>query len=409
LIECDVLVVDDDAATRAYTSSVLQELGWVVSVASSGRQALELVRKERPTLVILGSVIPDMSGEDVCQAIKNDPTFQDMLVMVLSAKNDIDTKLQYFQAGADEYLVKPIDARELVARVNAFLRIAVRWKSSGVEVPEGRPSEEMPAPIREENDDGARQKAQESEKLIVGTIRIKRSPDFEQLLMGMQLSREQSFLALRMEEEPVSVETLSMLTGLSGQQVAETLLLLRDAGAISWSPGEEADRESLHAPARREVVPDRRQALSSETSGLNLDAVRMEVRKSDKELELGRVSSDAEQLYNLAEKKFAEGDYYKVIDCCRRAIATNPADGRYYVLAARAFAKNSRSLKEAQVHYEKACEQAPWDPDYRLELAQFYLQQGLRHRALAECQKALEIAPGLSHADALLKRIKKQK
>ena len=127
--------------------------------------------------------------------------------------------------------------------------------------------------------------------------------------------------------------------------------------------------------------------------------VRMEVQKSEKKIEAEQHIKVAEQFYRLAEKKYEDQDYYNVTNLCKQAVQNHPTEAKYYQLMALAYSKHPRFLKDAQSQFEKAIELDPWNPDYHVQLAEFYMQQGLWLRASNHVKKALTISP--EHEKAL--------
>lgn len=134
--------------------------------------------------------------------------------------------------------------------------------------------------------------------------------------------------------------------------------------------------------------------------------VRMEVHKSEKKMEVEHYIKVAEQFYRLAEEKFLEEDYWKVAQLCKQAIKNHPVESKYYHLMATAYAKHPRFGKDAEQCFYKALEMDPWNPDYHVDLAWFYLSQGLSKRALTHCEKALQIMPHHEKAKNLMVEIK---
>ena len=117
----------------------------------------------------------------------------------------------------------------------------------------------------------------------------------------------------------------------------------------------------------------------------------------------------AEQFFRVAQEKFSELDYWKVTELLKQAIRHNPADSRYYNLMAKAYAHHPRFAKDAEQCFYKAIEVDPWNPDYHVDLARFYLQQALPARAVGECEKAVKIAPHHTAARDLLSEISARK
>jgi DNA-binding response OmpR family regulator len=116
-----VLVVDDNRDTVRIIRDSLEGAGFGVISAYDGREALELVRREAPDLVILDLMMPKMSGYEVCNEIRKDPKTKELIVLMLTARSDIDAKIQGIEGGANDYLVKPVEPREVVSRVRRFL------------------------------------------------------------------------------------------------------------------------------------------------------------------------------------------------------------------------------------------------------------------------------------------------
>jgi DNA-binding response OmpR family regulator len=118
-----ILVVDDEPKIAALARDYLEHAGFTVITASTGRAALETVRRERPDLVILDLGLPELDGLDVTREIRRDSSLP---IVMLTARDDELDKLLGLELGADDYLTKPFSPRELVARVRAVLRRADR-------------------------------------------------------------------------------------------------------------------------------------------------------------------------------------------------------------------------------------------------------------------------------------------
>jgi DNA-binding response OmpR family regulator len=118
-----ILIVEDDRKISRIVKVYLEGAGYRVSAAESGKEALELALKEMPALVVLDLMLPDMSGENVCQELKE---LGDFPVIMLTAKSSEEERVAGFGLGADDYIVKPFSPKELVARVKAVLKRAQR-------------------------------------------------------------------------------------------------------------------------------------------------------------------------------------------------------------------------------------------------------------------------------------------
>ena len=114
-----ILIVDDDPPTVKWTSFLLRDEGYEVITADNGRAALELVERESPDLVILDVMMPQIDGLEACRRIRQT---MDVPIIMLSAKGETADKVTGLGMGADDYLAKPFEPAELLARVKAVLR-----------------------------------------------------------------------------------------------------------------------------------------------------------------------------------------------------------------------------------------------------------------------------------------------
>jgi two-component system phosphate regulon response regulator PhoB len=117
-----VLVVDDEPDIVALVAYHLAKSGYRVSTASSGTEALESARRDRPSLVVLDLMLPGMSGYDVLGQLRADDATRDVGVLMLTARREEPDRIQGLSLGADDYLTKPFSPQELVLRVGAILR-----------------------------------------------------------------------------------------------------------------------------------------------------------------------------------------------------------------------------------------------------------------------------------------------
>ncbi|MDI6600820.1 MAG: response regulator [Thermoanaerobacteraceae bacterium] len=119
-----ILVADDSVLTNRITSDILKRAGYEVINAVDGEEALELIQKERPDLLLTDIVMPKLSGLDVCKVIRDDPAYNLMPIIILTTKGQEEDKLKGLELGADDYIVKPFNEKELLIRVkNLFKRI----------------------------------------------------------------------------------------------------------------------------------------------------------------------------------------------------------------------------------------------------------------------------------------------
>jgi two-component system response regulator MprA len=116
-----ILVVDDDERVAASVRRSLEYAGYRVTVAHDGPRALAAVHRDVPALVVLDVMLPGIDGYGVCRALRADPSV-DPMVLMLTARDATPDRVVGLDAGADDYLVKPFDHDELLARVRALLR-----------------------------------------------------------------------------------------------------------------------------------------------------------------------------------------------------------------------------------------------------------------------------------------------
>lgn len=116
-----ILIVDDDPTTLKLAAHIFEKAGYDVYTAMDGYEALNKVATLRPDLAIIDVMMPGMSGLEVCQKLRADPATAWMPIIILSAKAGVDDKLDGFQAGADDYVAKPVSHKELLARAGALL------------------------------------------------------------------------------------------------------------------------------------------------------------------------------------------------------------------------------------------------------------------------------------------------
>jgi two-component system alkaline phosphatase synthesis response regulator PhoP len=114
-----ILVVEDEQSIASFVAAYLRNDGFEVRLTASGREALSIVASAAPALVVLDLMLPDLDGMEVCRRIRETSTLP---VLMLTARDDDLDKIAGLDAGADDYLTKPFNPRELVARVRAILR-----------------------------------------------------------------------------------------------------------------------------------------------------------------------------------------------------------------------------------------------------------------------------------------------
>lgn len=116
-----ILIVDDNPRNLQLLGNILRENNYNLEFATSGKEALEWLDEKKFDLVLLDIMMPEMNGYEVCRYIKQDPAMADMPVIFLTARTDKDSLVEGFDAGAQDYISKPFDMKELLLRVRTHL------------------------------------------------------------------------------------------------------------------------------------------------------------------------------------------------------------------------------------------------------------------------------------------------
>lgn len=118
-----VLVVDDDPNFRLIVRKVLTKAGFTVTQADDGQKGLDAAEHDQPGVILLDWMMPVLDGPSVCRRLRENPEFQNLQIIMVSAKGELDDKISGLDSGADDYLVKPCEPKELLARVRSAMRI----------------------------------------------------------------------------------------------------------------------------------------------------------------------------------------------------------------------------------------------------------------------------------------------
>jgi two-component system, OmpR family, alkaline phosphatase synthesis response regulator PhoP len=120
--EIKILLVDDEPDILEIVGYNLQQEGFQIFTASNGREAISVAKKEHPQLIIMDVMMPEMDGMEACEAIRKIPELNNVIITFLTARNEDYSQVAGFDAGADDYISKPIKPKLLVSKVKALLR-----------------------------------------------------------------------------------------------------------------------------------------------------------------------------------------------------------------------------------------------------------------------------------------------
>jgi DNA-binding response OmpR family regulator len=118
----DILIIDDNPQNIQVIGTMVKSAGYQVAMALEARQALEYLKDNLPSAVILDLMMPDMDGFDVCRKIKEQEVFQDLPVLFLTARTEKEDLKKGFDAGAADYLIKPVTRLELLTRIDVRIK-----------------------------------------------------------------------------------------------------------------------------------------------------------------------------------------------------------------------------------------------------------------------------------------------
>ena len=116
-----ILVVDDEIDVLTSIGEVLKEEGFSVSLVKNAQEALTLLQDTHPDCIVLDVIMPDMDGFELCRHLRGKPEFADIPVIFMTAKGRPADMISGYDAGANDYMVKPFDVLELPKRINALL------------------------------------------------------------------------------------------------------------------------------------------------------------------------------------------------------------------------------------------------------------------------------------------------
>jgi DNA-binding response OmpR family regulator len=116
-----IMVVDDDADSLSVLTRHIRREGLTVVGASSGTECLQVVKEHQPDVILLDLMMPDMDGFALCRALRADPATAEIPVIMLTARDDVDTRAEGIELGISDFIAKPVTRSELAERIHAQL------------------------------------------------------------------------------------------------------------------------------------------------------------------------------------------------------------------------------------------------------------------------------------------------
>ncbi len=142
-----ILVVDDDTALRTALTRYLEKRGYLVQDAASGLEAFKIFEKDPADLIVSDVLMPEMDGYEFCRRLRATRAGQLVPFIFLSSKSDVDDRVQGHSIGADDYLIKPFEPKELLAKIEAQLERSRRMHSEIIRLMQQSKGVPAPAPV----------------------------------------------------------------------------------------------------------------------------------------------------------------------------------------------------------------------------------------------------------------------
>jgi class 3 adenylate cyclase len=267
-----ILIVDDTPANIQAISGTLKEKGYQISVATNGLQALEVTKRVRPDLILLDVMMPEMDGFETCRRLKANDDWSQIPVIFLTAKTEVTDIVQGFELGAVDYVAKPFNAHELLARVNTHLTIDELRRSLAAKNVELARAHELVRRAfgRYVSEEVAASILQSPEGLELGgeerevTILMSDLRGFTALTAGQTPQEVIEFLNLYLES---MVDVISRYEGTIDEIIGDAILVIFGAPVLC---ADHADKAIACALAMQLAMVEVNERLSKR-SGLNLE------------------------------------------------------------------------------------------------------------------------------------------
>ena len=118
-----ILLVDDSPTVILWQRLILEGESFQVCIATDGEEALQVARSEQPDLILLDVVMPRMNGFAACRALRQDAELRDVPILMVTTRSEMASVMEGFSSGCNEYITKPIDRAELLAKVRNYLEL----------------------------------------------------------------------------------------------------------------------------------------------------------------------------------------------------------------------------------------------------------------------------------------------
>ena len=128
----NILVVEDEEAIREMLMMALEQAGLTVMAVSSAEQALQILAENMMDLMLLDWMLPGISGVELARRLKNDASYKELPIILLTARGEEEDKIRGLEIGADDYITKPFSPKELIARIKAVMRRSGKLSESGL-------------------------------------------------------------------------------------------------------------------------------------------------------------------------------------------------------------------------------------------------------------------------------------
>jgi tetratricopeptide (TPR) repeat protein len=231
---------------------------------------------------------------------------------------------------------------------------------------------------------------------------LNRTVMFDSVIKHFSFTPEENLL-VAVSQDGIFTGSLQASAGSSNEKGLRFLYLLKQIGALEIRTTESVATTSSSEIPKVQPVSEEEYELRSERPKIDVkkDSVRMEVQRSAVKVDLDRLDVEAEKRFEQAKESYKAGKYWEASNLCEQALTLHE-DSRYYWLMGMSYAQHARFRHKAEDCFHRAIKMDPLNDEWHVELADFYLTNGLLLRARTHCKKALEIVPDQARAHEML-------